>query len=188
MQYPQIVGVTGKKFNGKDTVADYLCDHHGYVKFSFAAPLKRMCQELFDFSDAQIHTELKEEIDKDWNVSPRTVLQYVGTDLFRNQINNIIPQVGQNFWIHILIKKIQREIQNNPNIKIVISDMRFCNELDSINGLNNSTTIKVIRPSINSIDTHSSEVEIDKLECCHTIINDGTVSDLLIKIQNLFVH
>ena len=33
-QKPQIIGVSGRKFNGKDTVGDYLVKNYGYKKRS----------------------------------------------------------------------------------------------------------------------------------------------------------
>lgn len=35
-----IIGITGRKFNGKDTLGEYLVEHHGYKRFAFADALK----------------------------------------------------------------------------------------------------------------------------------------------------
>ncbi len=50
----KIVGISGFSGTGKDTVADILVKHHGYVKMGFADILKRICKEVFDFSDEQL--------------------------------------------------------------------------------------------------------------------------------------
>jgi hypothetical protein len=49
-----IVGITGLAGSGKDTLADILVSKHGYVRVSLADPLKRICKEVFDFSDDQL--------------------------------------------------------------------------------------------------------------------------------------
>jgi len=46
-----IIGVAGNAGSGKDTVADHLVKHHGFVKVALADPLKRICREVFDFSE-----------------------------------------------------------------------------------------------------------------------------------------
>ncbi len=35
MEFLRIIGLTGKKFCGKDTVTNYFVDHYGYTKNSF---------------------------------------------------------------------------------------------------------------------------------------------------------
>lgn len=49
-----IIGLCGQAGVGKDTVADFLVKNHGFVKVALADPLKRICREVFDFSDEQL--------------------------------------------------------------------------------------------------------------------------------------
>lgn len=49
-----IIGITGYAGSGKDTIADILVRDHGFGKVAFADPLKRICKEVFDFSDEQL--------------------------------------------------------------------------------------------------------------------------------------
>ena len=49
-----IIGISGKAGSGKDTVADFLVKNHSFVKVSLADPLKRICQDVFGFSYAQL--------------------------------------------------------------------------------------------------------------------------------------
>ena len=49
-----ILALSGHAGAGKDTVADFLVTHHGFVKIGLADPLKRICKEVFDFSDTQL--------------------------------------------------------------------------------------------------------------------------------------
>lgn len=49
-----IIGISGVAGSGKDTLADYLVAKHGFIKISHADYMKRICKELFDFSDEQL--------------------------------------------------------------------------------------------------------------------------------------
>lgn len=54
VKQPYLLGLCGLAGSGKDTVADHLVRHHRYVKVSFADPLKRICKDVFDFTDEQL--------------------------------------------------------------------------------------------------------------------------------------
>lgn len=49
-----IVGICGLAGSGKDTAADFLVKNEGYVKIAFADPLKRICRDVYDFTDDQL--------------------------------------------------------------------------------------------------------------------------------------
>jgi len=174
-----IIGLTGKKRSGKDTVADHLVAKYGFIKLSFAGPLKEACKTLFQFTDEQVHTDKKEEPDEFWNVSPRVVLQFIGTDVFRNQMSEIIPNIEGNFWVTLAEKRCIELVKQNKDVKIVISDVRFQNEAEMINRLGGKV-IKIIRPSLNSVDEHISETGIDSINIIdYNIVNDNTIDEML---------
>jgi hypothetical protein len=54
MEQPIIVGISGFAGSGKDTVADFLAEECGFVKVAFADPLKRVCKDVYDFTDDQL--------------------------------------------------------------------------------------------------------------------------------------
>jgi hypothetical protein len=49
-----IIGLCGQAGVGKDTVADFLVKNNNFVKVAFADPLKRICRDVFDFSNEQL--------------------------------------------------------------------------------------------------------------------------------------
>lgn len=173
-----LVGVLGKKRHGKDTISDHLIQMHNFVPITLAEPLKEACRALFGFTDEQLYGDLKEDIDSYWNVSPRTVFQFIGTDVFRKQIDQILPDVGDKFWVVLIKKKILDIQKDNPNANIVVTDVRFKNEVDMIKSLG-GIIIKVDRPSINLFDSHISEKEIDMIDNYDKlIVNDKEIVDL----------
>lgn len=50
-----VIGICGVAGSGKDTAADYLRDNYGFTKIGLADPMKKICAEVFDFSQEQLH-------------------------------------------------------------------------------------------------------------------------------------
>ncbi len=175
---PNIIGFTGRKFNGKDTAAKQLIND-GYTPMSFAEPIKQVAKLLFGFSENQVNGNQKEEIDARWNTSPREVLQFIGTELFREQITRLLPDIGSEFWVKSLENRIPKDTD------IVITDVRFPNEVDMIHRLGG----KIIRVKrniqVNDSGTHISEKHIDKLVVDYDIENNGTIEQLHEKVNDI---
>jgi hypothetical protein len=67
----------------------------------------------------------------------------------------------------------------------VITDVRFTNEATAILAAG-GTVIRVTRPGVQPANDHVSETQLDKSDLiAHTIINDGTVSQLHEKILSV---
>lgn len=49
-----IVGIMGKAGSGKDTAADMLVERFQFVRVALADPLKRFCEEVFEFTPLQL--------------------------------------------------------------------------------------------------------------------------------------
>ncbi len=180
---PKVIGIAGRKYNGKDTIGDYLVKNYGYKKIAFADPIKEICKEMFGFNNEQLYGSLKETNDEFWNISPRKLMQFIGTELFRNHTDEIMPDVGSNIWIKVLEKKIL----DNPDSKYVITDIRFENELELVTKFH-GLKIKVVRDNMEIIDNHISEKLIDSLNTEFTIKNNGTKEELFEKIDDLLNH
>ncbi|AYV82122.1 MAG: deoxynucleoside monophosphate kinase [Homavirus sp.] len=180
-----IIGLLGKKRVGKDTVADYLVNNHNFRKETMATPLKDACGVIFGFNNDQLYGDLKETDDSVWNISPRKILQYLGTDIFRKDIAKIIPDIGDKFWIKCMENRINTIQKKNPKMNIVISDIRFDNEVDMVHKLN-GIVIKIDRPSISNTDQHESEANIDLIKSYDLIItNDKDYTHLYDEVDSI---
>jgi dephospho-CoA kinase len=165
-----ILGICGEMGHGKDTIGDYLVKEKGFTKISFAEPLKQACKHVFGLNDDQLYNEKQKTIvDPFWNMTPRKIMQLVGTDLFRNGFSDDI-------WIKSMIKRINN-LLNEGITKIVITDVRFSNENDYVQKILGQT-IKVVRPNKISGDKHVSETEISSIICNYTVYNDGSKDEL----------
>ena len=140
-----IIGVCGFIGSGKDTIADYLVNVHGFRRESFANTLKDAVAAVFGWDRTLLEgrtkeaREWREQIDPWWaerlgmpNLTPRWVLQYWGTEVCRRGFHDDI-------WIASVENKLRRTKDN-----IVISDCRFPNEIASIKDAGGSV-IRVVR-------------------------------------------
>jgi hypothetical protein len=177
---PFLIGICGRKRSGKDSISDMFIDKFGFVKRSFAGPLKEACCIIFGFNDEQINGNLKETIDETWGMTPRYILQAVGTDLLRNQID-------KNIWI----KSMERFLLNNPNKNVIIPDIRFSNEADFVRTCpgRQGILIKVERPSLGvNKDMHPSETEMENYnKCDFLIVNNQSLAYLQETLFNKLV-
>ena len=127
-----IIGVCGFIGSGKDTVADYLTNFHGFRRESFANSLKDAVALVFGWDRTMLEgrtkqaREWREQVDPWWSkrlgysVTPRWVLQFWGTEVCRKGFHDDI-------WIASLENKLR-----NSTDDVVVSDCRFPNEIKSI--------------------------------------------------------
>jgi hypothetical protein len=124
-----IIGVLGLKGSGKDTIGNYLIENYKFKKLAYADSLKDAICCIFGWDREMMEgitkesREWREEVDPYWGVSPRHMMQKIGTDLFRKHISDDI-------WIKSLKLKLKK-----MDCDIVITDCRFDNEIDLIKEL-----------------------------------------------------
>lgn len=128
-----IIALCGNIGSGKDTVANILIEERGFTRMSFAQPLKKAVSAIFnwDYSLVEGLTSesrvWREQVDEWWskrlgieNLTPRFVLQYIGTNVMRNC-----------FHADIWAASIESHLSTSTG-NVVLSDCRFPNELQSI--------------------------------------------------------
>jgi hypothetical protein len=160
----------GRPGLGDDTVQDYDCKI-----YSFADPLKKFCIEIMGLTYENCYGTEEEKnsfSNYRWNNLPllsrikyskyyiiprsgfmtaREILQYVGTDIFRNMFSNTI-------WVNATIDTIKRE---NKKIAL-IADIRFESEIDAIMNEKNGCIIRLKRKIAD--DEHTSETQLDNFD------------------------
>jgi hypothetical protein len=140
-----------------------MAKRYGAERLSIATPLKRICQELFAFSDEQVFgdAKIKETVDERWGVTPRLMMQKLSVAGRDN--------LGADVWIRGLVNHIE---QSDKEL-FVIEDMRFVNEARIIHELCVGTGGEPIRGYVIKLEctdkysedagTHPSEAEVDKV-------------------------
>jgi hypothetical protein len=206
-----IIGVCGFIGSGKDTIADYLTNFHGFRRESFANSLKDAVAQVFGWDRTMLEgrtkqaREWREQVDPWWaerlnmpNLTPRWVLQYWGTEVCRKAFHNDI-------WIAALENKLR-----NSRDDIVISDCRFPNEIKSIwdaggivvrvvrgpepewyedavnfNEGDRNMSWATSRSRLERLNIHASETAWVGTEFDYILSNDGSIDDLFKQVKNL---
>jgi len=78
---------------------------------------------VYDLSEAQVNGDLKEQVDVRYDVTPRYILQVLGTDAFRKLIYD-------NTWIDYWARAYDKTF--DPTEVTIITDVRFENEVKAI--------------------------------------------------------
>ena len=174
-----LVGICGRAGAGKDTVGDYLIQEYGFNKIALADPIKRLVKDVFVLDDHTVYDRIAREQPiknfPSWTV--RKLLQYIGTELFRQNIDDSI-------WVKSLWYRIQ-----NDKRDYVVTDVRFPNELNFFNKNAKSgefISLKIVRDGCNGavgLKGHASEAH--DLKAQYVIKNDDTIEDLYDKVDNI---
>lgn len=205
-----IIGFVGFIGSGKDTAADYLVNFHGFRRDSFANTLKDAVAAVFGWDRVLLEgrtkeaREWREQRDEWWSnrldkdITPRHILQYWGTEVCRNGFHDDI-------WIASLENKMRKTGDN-----IVISDVRFPNEIKSIKAAGGKV-VRVVRgadpewyqdawnmnqgPANMSWSISKMRMEQRKIHASETawigkgidleIDNNGSIDELFAQIKNL---
>ena len=206
-----IIGVCGFIGSGKDTIADYLTNFHGYRRESFANSLKDAVAQVFGWDRTMLEgrtkqaREWREQVDPWWserlkmpNLTPRWILQYWGTEVCRKAFHDDI-------WIAALEHKLLNSRDN-----IVISDCRFPNEIKSIkeaggivvrvvrgpepewyqdavnmNAGDKNMSFAISTERIKRLKIHASETAWVGTKFDAVMDNNGTIDDLFAQVKDL---
>ena len=207
-----IIGVCGFIGSGKDTIADYLTNFHGFRRESFANSLKDAVAQVFGWDRTMLEgrtkqaREWREQVDPWWserldmpNLTPRWVLQYWGTEVCRKAFHDDI-------WIASLENKLR-----NSTDAIVISDCRFRNEIKSIKdaggivvrvvrgeepnwyndavsvnaGDKNNMTWAISKDRMSKLSIHASETAWVGTDFDAVLDNNGDIDDLFNQVRDL---
>ena len=196
-----IIGLVGFIGSGKGTVGDIL-EQKGFVKDSFAKPLKDACAVIFGWprelleGDTEVSRKWREEPDVFWSekfgkpFSPRYALQLMGTEAGRNVFHTDI-------WGTSLLNRSKGK-------DVVVTDVRFENEIKFIqdNGgiiirvkrgdepvwyddLSKLTNTKDKEIYMGQYGIHQSEWDWIGSDFDYVIENDGTIDDLGNKVNQV---
>lgn len=158
-----IIGITGKRGHGKNAVGGLFLDHlraRGVrVRMdSFAAPIKTAAKDWFGFTEEQVNgsIEAKETVDRTWGLTPREVMQKLGTEVARS--------IHQDVWARAAIARHMRSMAKVT----ILTDLRFHNEAEWVRKAN-GVVVYVRRPErllpkvSEKFAAHASETAIEQI-------------------------
>lgn len=176
-----LIGLTGRAGAGKDTVRRILEDDHGFWGMAFADPVRDMARALLSHVYAEHaveRRELKEVAVPVLGVSYRQIAQTLGTEWGRQMIR-------PSLWIDIAMSKA-RLSASRGHTRIVISDVRFPDEMEAIRGMG-GVIWAVTRPGVEPVREHVSEhmARDCALYADAVVCNSGTLEDLAQRVKEL---
>jgi hypothetical protein len=178
-----LIGLSGFRGSGKDTVGAYLVENYGFERLSFADKLKQSAAALFmvdpglwdklkNDSDAYVALSFTYTVGEETKRTARTMtvrefLQRYGTESHRNIF-------GYDFWIDQCIG-FYRPTEHKDK-RYVVTDARFDNELKEIR-FKGGKTIRIIRGD--SIDDGHISEAIPPADLIDLFVpNTGTIEQL----------
>lgn len=193
----KIIAILGHIGSGKDTAAKFFIETANFKKISFADSLKDALASVFLWDRNLLEGTTAES--RNWRnkkdiywsrvlgyeVTPRKMMQQIGTDLFRHHFS---PHI----WVHSLALKAQQSAQD-----IVVADVRFEEEYKALQDLGatfirisratphwEQTALDALTGDIVALDQlklqsiHESEWRWLNFQCDYYIENTGTVQQL----------
>jgi hypothetical protein len=164
-----LIGISGKKYSGKDSVFNFIRQLY--------TPLLKV--ERIGFADA-----LKEEVAREFKVTLEYLEEHKADFRLMLQAwgNGKRDIIDRNYWIN----KVVVELNYTHADIIVIPDVRYKNEADIINTLGGHL-LRVNRMNGHTTDSHPSEIDLDDYKFQHVIQNDGTLDDLMNKTRSTII-
>lgn len=172
----RVLGLSGWARSGKDSVAEFLEERCGYLKMSFAQPMKDALVTLNPMVDVlDNRVNLKTALGgMDWDylksvsTEIRPLLQRLGTEVGRQMF-------GEDFWVEQAIKAIP------DGAKVVFADVRFPNEAEAVKKLGGQVW-RIERDGFGPANDHISEHALNKYDFDQRIYNDKDLETLWDKV------
>ncbi len=175
----QIIAFTGRKGHGKDSAAAPVLEIRNpetqkfvWKEVNFADRVKEVCALVFDLDIEELYDPVVKEmkLSKYPFETPRSIMQRVGTDLFRSEWPDV--------WTHVWNCEVSKHSH------VVVTDLRFQNEYGTIRRLW-GTIARIERPGMDDSDEHQSETEMTGFQEDILILNDGSLFDLEKKVLEI---
>ena len=169
----KLIAFCGFAQSGKDTAAGFLVAR-GWRRLAFADILRTSLYNLNPIVLAEVcweddchsdgspcpavdqYVRVRDIVDRvGWDVAKvkypeiRQLLQRFGTEVGRELY-------GENFWVERVMSQIK------PGEKVVITDVRFPNEEKAVHAVG-GRVFRIVRTGVGAANSHTSELEIDKL-------------------------
>lgn len=168
-----IIGLSGYAQVGKDTVANHLVDNYGFVKVSFADPIREALYKLDpmiaigEFSSASLVSAVDhmgwEEV-KRQSAEARNLLQRLGTEVGREMF-------GEDFWVN------QGLLKASQHDNVVFADTRYQNEAAAIRR-HGGQVWRIHKQDRGPVNNHPSETDLDEYRFDWTLPNYAGIEDL----------
>ena len=163
-----LIGISGKQRSGKDTVAKYLDNKYGFIRVSFANPLKRLAIDYFGLTPKDVYVRKPDNVRK-----------------FLQELGRLGRSIDKDFWVKKALSKY------NENELWVVSDVRYKNEAEAVKNLEGilirieaDRDIRLQRGPL-AYENDLSETDLDDYSFDYVIQNNGSIKELYKKIDKI---
>lgn len=196
----KVIGLHGGKRTGKDTIAKYLIENHGYARVAFADAVRELLLRVNPW------------IQINWDDPEHIAIQYVFGDEAFERLSDLVADLGWDdakeiadvrrllqqhgesardvldpqVWIHKAHNEVKKHIEAGTNV--VITDLRYPNEAEYVRDIWSGPVARVINDRAPKGDTHKSEQPIPDRLISFPIENNGTLDELHEKIEANFFN
>lgn len=195
-----IIGLSGLKGSGKDTVGAYLVKEHKFERRSFADPLKKSFAALFDIPMWEIENfknddtvfvtvgnKNEPDILKDLTVDatlPNHMWSPIRELTFREGLQRYGDEshrdvFGTDFWVDLTLP-VGGYYTGRA---IVVTDVRYINEAARVEELG-GYIVRIERPG-SIVDPHSSETEQAQIVPHYKLVNDDSIELLYNEVEKM---
>lgn len=207
-----IVGLSGKKGVGKDTLASILTKNHHFTRFALGDYVKDIIEEVLHvprillYSEELKDRELSEPIEfKEYQFEHLLEkLEYCAEFNEEDELQNIkrlflttkfiTPRQIMQFVATDIVRDyigydtwidmLRRDLEKTTHTKIVVTDCRMANERKLIKDLGGKLGLVVRDNSINKDDTHFSENDLGEVdEYDYIFSNNSEMSSFISEID-----
>lgn len=163
-----IIGIAGRPYAGKKTVAEYIKQEYRCATYAFNDPVKSMLKVL-GLENQQLNSWRKDEPYWEYKTTPGYMLETLEA-WGRDEIN-------QDLWVLATARRLEHLSQINPDTTMLITDVTRQNQADFVRS--HGFLIHVERPIQRTVGSaRRSENPVNIQDSDHIIINGGSLEDL----------
>lgn len=175
-----IIGLIGYAQTGKDSLSEVLVSKYNFKRIAFADKIRELLYEM----DPPVPIGVSSELHV---VGLQNYVDIFGWDEAKQHhvVRSMLQNLGvgarklfhKEFWIMQAFYNLEPKDQN-----YVITDVRFTNEADIIKRMG-GTIWRITRPGVGAVNSHISETELDSYQEDLTIVNEGSLEELELLVQ-----
>lgn len=151
----KVIGFTGFAGSGKDAAADMLLNHRSGYSYAFADPMRDVARAVFGLTADQMSDRVKKEhVVPYWGLSPREILQRIGTECVREVF-------GADTWVKCMALRLEMLLADDAyepvgSDCVVFTDVRTDEEARFVRS-KGGVVINVVRPGVGPVNDHVTD-------------------------------
>lgn len=184
-----VIGLTGRKRSGKDSVADVLVRDHGFVRFAFADAIRDVVAAI----NPRVRSAGPDTSPEEQSFEHLTdIVAGVGWETAKAvpEVRRLLQATGMavrrhdpGLWTRILADRITCHLEGpRSSAPVVVCDVRLPDEAAMIRDRFGGHLVRVVRPGLvldlSSTASHITETALDTYPVDRELLNDATLDDL----------